>query len=68
MCKYCDNYMFENVGISYNGPVLLPIIYYKIRFNLIHPQDRIRFCPMCGREFAEKNYCSKLKFNSKHDF
>ena len=47
MCKFCENYNFDTVGINLTNE-LYPHIYLCIGNSKAPIEERFRFCPICG--------------------
>lgn len=49
MCKICDNYNFDNVGVEFNKVLKRPTVYFPSQIGNVPADERFKFCPACGR-------------------
>ena len=54
MCKICDNYNFDNVGVEFNAVLTRPTVYFPSQIGDVPVDEQFKFCPVCGRALDSK--------------
>lgn len=54
MCKICDNYNFDNVGVEFNEVLKRPTVYFPSQIGNVPADEQFKFCPVCGRALGSK--------------
>lgn len=61
MCKICDIYSFDNVGLKFTEVLKNPTVYFPSQIGSVSADEQFKFCPACGKAL-DKTFEKSLTF------